>query len=156
MPMKGFSLARRFRFLLSLVPLVIASALGAEDVTPQRVNQADKEPHNWLTYGGTYRAWRYSPLDQVNVSNIQKLAVAWAFQFGDVQGGLQCTPLVADGVMYVVGPNDRVFALDAATGKKPGVTSTNTRKAPSSVTAISAVAWRSDTEMCIWALWTIM
>ncbi len=116
--MKGLSAAQPFRFLLPLVALVIASALSAEDVTPERLNQADKEPHNWLTYGGTYRAWRYSPLDQINASNVQKLSVAWAFQFGDVQGGLQCTPLVADGVMYVVGPNNRVFALDAATGKK--------------------------------------
>src|SRR5438094_5112545 len=38
LPMKGLSLARRFRFLLPLVALVIASALGVEDVTPERVN----------------------------------------------------------------------------------------------------------------------
>jgi len=73
---KGLSAAQPFRFLLPLVALVIASALSAEDVTPERLNQADKEPHNWLTYGGTYRAWRYSPLDQINASNVQKLSVA--------------------------------------------------------------------------------
>ncbi|MEO8127638.1 MAG: hypothetical protein ABI822_11140, partial [Bryobacteraceae bacterium] len=56
----------RLCFVLGLV----AAALGAADVTTQRLNNAAKEPQNWLTYSGTYNAWRYSPLDQINKSNV--------------------------------------------------------------------------------------
>jgi alcohol dehydrogenase (cytochrome c) len=71
----------------------------------------------WPSYGGTQFAWRYSALDQVNTSNVQKLAPAWIFQTGDPDNGLQSTPIVIDGVMYVVTPRSQVFALDAASGK---------------------------------------
>jgi len=104
--------------LFFCVLVSFACMLQAQELSVQRLNQAEKEPHNWLTYGGTYKAWRYSALDQINTGNIGRLALAWAFQTGDVSEGLQCTPLVADGRMYIVGSNNRVFALDAATGKR--------------------------------------
>jgi glucose dehydrogenase len=72
---------------------------------------------DWPFYGGSQLAWRYSALDQVNTSNVKKLAVAWAFQTGDYDQGLQATPLVADGVLYLSTTHSWVFALDAATGK---------------------------------------
>ncbi len=103
------------RFFLALA--VAAGAL-AQDVSPQRLLHADKEPHNWLQYFRTYNAWRYSPLDQVNRSNVRHLVPVWSFQTGDIQGGLQVTPLVADGVMYLSTSWNRVYALDAATGRK--------------------------------------
>jgi alcohol dehydrogenase (cytochrome c) len=106
---------RKLLFVALFFPVL---AIRAQEVTMERLNNSEKEPHNWLTYGGTYKAWRYSPLNQINASNVQKLSAAWAFQLGEVEGGLQCTPLVSDGVMYLIGPNNRVFALDAATGKK--------------------------------------
>ena len=71
---------------------------------------------DWPHYGGQQSAWRYSALDQVNRSNVNKLSAAWAFQVGKVDGGLQSTPIVVDGVMYLSGAWNRVFALDAATG----------------------------------------
>ena len=101
-----------------LLFLLCACVVSAQEITVERLNQAEKEPHNWLTYGGTYKAWRYSPLDQINAANVSRLVPVWAFQTGDVSEGLQCTPLVADGRMYIVGSNNRVFALEAATGKK--------------------------------------
>jgi len=109
--------------LLLVLAVLLAGVVGtqraaAQEVTFQRLAAADKEPQNWLTYGRTYNAWRYSPLDQINRFNIRKLVAAWSFQTGDVEGGLQCTPLVADGVMYISTSWNRVYALDAATGKK--------------------------------------
>src|ERR1035441_1995070 len=56
---------------------------------------------DWPTYGGAYSAWRYSALDQVNRGNVQKLAPAWVFQTGDYENGLQATPIVLDGVLYL-------------------------------------------------------
>jgi alcohol dehydrogenase (cytochrome c) len=73
---------------------------------------------DWPQYGGTYRFWRYSALDQIDRSNVRRLAPVWAFQTGVVEGGFQATPIVVDGVMYVTSSYNRVFALDAATGRE--------------------------------------
>ena len=95
-----------------------AVTLPAAEVTTERLNNAAKEPQNWLTYSGTYNGWRYSPLNQVNSTNVSKLKTEWAFQTGKTEGGFSTTPLVADGVMYITSPGNRVFALDAVTGKE--------------------------------------
>jgi alcohol dehydrogenase (cytochrome c) len=72
---------------------------------------------DWPYYGGTQLAWRYSALDQINKSNVKSLAPAWVFQTGDYEQGLQSTPIVIDGIMYLVTSRSQVFALDAVTGK---------------------------------------
>src|SRR5258706_10878250 len=73
---------------------------------------------DWPSYGGTQLAWRYSALSQVNTANVRKLAPAWVFQTGDYENGLQSTPIVIDGVLYLVTSRSQVFALDAASGKQ--------------------------------------
>src|ERR1041384_85939 len=71
---------------------------------------------DWPHYGGTQYAWRYSALDQINASNVKKLVPAWQFQTGDYEMGLQSTPIVVDGVLYLVTSRNQLFALDGATG----------------------------------------
>jgi PQQ-dependent dehydrogenase (methanol/ethanol family) len=71
---------------------------------------------DWPHYGGTQFSWRYSALDQVNTSNVKNLLPAWIFQTGDYSEYLGSTPIVADGVMYLISASARVFALDAAKG----------------------------------------
>ncbi|MDA2928990.1 PQQ-dependent dehydrogenase, methanol/ethanol family [Acidobacteria bacterium AH-259-O06] len=73
---------------------------------------------NWPHYGGTYQFWRYSALEQINRSNVKKLVPVWAFQTGVVDGGLQATPIVVDGVMYLSSSWNRVFAINAETGRE--------------------------------------
>jgi alcohol dehydrogenase (cytochrome c) len=80
------------------------------------IGQDGSTKANWPSYGGTGLAWRYSALDQINVSNVKKLAPVWAFQTGDYDQGLQATPIVIDGVMYLSTTHSQVFALDAVTG----------------------------------------
>ena len=72
---------------------------------------------NWPTYGGDYSAWRYSKLDQINAANVKEMVPIWAFQTGDYQSGLQSTPIVIDGVMYVSTGSNQIYALDAASGE---------------------------------------
>ncbi|HYM10104.1 MAG TPA: PQQ-dependent dehydrogenase, methanol/ethanol family [Bryobacterales bacterium] len=100
-----------------LLALALASAAWAQSINADRLNHAGQDAQNWLIYSRTYNAWRYSPLDQINRSNLKRLVPVWSFQTGDIEGGLQCTPLVADGVMYISTSWNRVYALDAATGK---------------------------------------
>ena len=73
------------------------------------------EPENWLSYRGTYNGWGYSPLDQVDVSNVENLSVAWAFSTG-TGGGHESPPVVNDGVMFITTPGNQLFALDAQNG----------------------------------------
>jgi alcohol dehydrogenase (cytochrome c) len=75
------------------------------------------DPDNWPQYHRSYNAWRFSPLQQVNKDNVKKLRVAWIHQPGVITHGLQATPIVVDGVMYTIAPDNNVFALNAATGQ---------------------------------------
>lgn len=71
---------------------------------------------DWAHYGGTQFSWRYSSLDQINTGNVKNLAPAWIFQTGDYAENLHSTPIVIDGVMYLISATAQVFALNAATG----------------------------------------
>ena len=88
---------------LSFFYLLSICLLGTE-IDSKRLIEAKKEPHNWMTYSGTYNAWRYSQLDQINQENVNNLVPVWVFQTGIVDGGFSCTPLVVDGVMYITTP----------------------------------------------------
>ena len=82
-----------------------------------RIRNAAAEPQNWLTYWGDYSGRHYSPLAQINASNVAHLQAQWAVQMpGD--GIVQSVPIVVDGVLYTAGPPGEVFALDARTGRQ--------------------------------------
>jgi quinohemoprotein ethanol dehydrogenase len=71
----------------------------------------------WLSYGRTYSEQRYSPLASVNRDNVSTLGLAWYHEFdADSDRGMEATPLIVDGVMYVTTSWSRVHALDARTG----------------------------------------
>ena len=72
-------------------------------------------PGDWPTYSGNVNGNRYSPLSGINVKNVSALRPAWIHPLPYF--GLETTPLVIDGVMYVTGP-DQVQALDARTGRE--------------------------------------
>ena len=76
------------------------------------------KPGDWPLYHGNSKSWRYSELDQINKTNVERLKVAWIHQPGDITGGLQATPIVIDGVLYYISANNKVQALDAASGKE--------------------------------------
>ena len=69
------NLLQSMRISFSLMAVILSVIGGfAGEVDSQRLNNAAKEPHNWLTYGGDYSARRYSALDQINRGNIGKLS----------------------------------------------------------------------------------
>src|SRR5262245_51362164 len=99
--------------------IVLALAIGAgvsAQVTSDRLRRAADEPQNWLTYSGTYSGQRYSPLRQIDPTNVKNLEMQWLFQ-AQVAGSWESSPLVDAGIMYLTQrPND-VVALDAKTGR---------------------------------------
>ncbi len=102
-------------FLFGLC-LPAATPAAAQEVTPERIVHAAKEPQNWLTFYGNYRAWSYSPLNQITGENVHRLVPAWTFPTGG-RGGLESAPIIADGKLYLEDQNSNVFALDGVTGK---------------------------------------
>src|SRR5580704_4278147 len=84
--------------------------------------QSGTKNGEWRTYGGDLASTRYSPLDQINADNFNKLAVAWRFKTDSLgprpEFKFESTPLMVHGVIYSTGGTRRaVVALDAATGE---------------------------------------
>jgi alcohol dehydrogenase (cytochrome c) len=93
----------------------IDSAADDHDLTFARLTRAEREPHNWPTYWGSYRAEHFSELTQIDRRNVAKLQARWAAPMPG-NSPLETTPLVVDGVMYTSGPPGDVYALDARSG----------------------------------------
>jgi len=80
----------------------------------------------WLYYGGDPGGTKYSPLDDINVGNVQRLEVAWQWnhwetpltEYDTRPGYFEATPLMIDGVLYVTTPYNSLAALDAESGKE--------------------------------------
>ena len=68
----------------------------------------------WPVYSGDYSGQRHSPLKQITPDNVHRLMALWTFQTGVIpRRGLEGTPLVVDNVMYMPGPFNNAWALDA-------------------------------------------
>ena len=94
----------------------VFSGYAHSQVTFDRLLNSAKEPQNWMTYSGDYSGKRFSPLDQVNLTNAQHLVAKWVYQTG-ATGKLETSPLEVDGILYATAQDDRAFALDARTGR---------------------------------------
>ncbi len=89
------------------------SAAGGVDAAA--IINADRNPGEWLSHGRTYSEQRFSPLAGVTRDNIGELGLAWSFDLG-VSRGIETTPIVRDGIMYVTASWNIVHALDARSG----------------------------------------
>jgi len=89
--------------LAALITLGIAGAQSGTD---------------WTTYGFTPGETRYSPLKQIDTSNVSRLGLAWSYDVGRGGGNQEATPLAANNTIYSITNWSVVFALDARTGKE--------------------------------------
>ena len=74
--------------------------------------------HAWPGYGGGPLDNRYSPLKQINISNVSHLQIAWQYDTHDGAGDTQNQPIMINGTLYGVTPTHKIVAIDAATGKQ--------------------------------------
>ena len=102
-----------FVILAFCCPYVIAQPVTTEDL-----ENAASDNASWLTYGRDYSGQRFVRLDQITPTNVDRLHPAWVFTTGGDNRGLEATPLIHEGVMYLSADDSRVFALDARTGAK--------------------------------------
>ena len=80
-----------------------------------RINNAAAEPENWLAYGRTYEEQRFSPLEQIDQATVSRLGLAWTYDMKTIRG-LEATPIVVDGLMFISSAWSKVYAFEAATG----------------------------------------
>ena len=94
--------------------LTVIFGLGVPSVTQghQGLLALQKDPKQWVMPNGNYSGWNYSALDQINLSNIQNLTMAWSMQLG-ILDAHEASPLVIGNTMYIVTPKPNyVYALD--------------------------------------------
>jgi quinoprotein glucose dehydrogenase len=112
--------------VLRTVCALAVSALAVTTLsgTPTSARQADTPratPRNppyttWSDYAGSADSMQYSALEQIDKRNVGQLELAWFHPVPDRTGNFGFSPLVVDGVMYVLGAQNAIVALDAATG----------------------------------------
>jgi len=90
---------------------------GPVSITADHLLQGLKDPSRWLTMGGNYEGHRFSPLTQITPDNVSGLQPLWTFQT-DTLGRFETSSLLIDNVLYVTGPNNVNWALDARTGRQ--------------------------------------
>src|SRR5439155_25021874 len=113
-------LGKPYRSLSALVSSVVVW-LALTAVVSSQTGQPSAANGEWPTYNADMRSTRYSPLDQLNGSNFNKLEIAWRFKTDNLgpfpEYKLAGTPLMVKGVLYTTGGTRRsVVALDAKTG----------------------------------------
>ena len=109
----------RIKLLTVLIALGAGPMTAHSAVTEKMIEDSAKSGNEVLSWGLGTQGQRYSPLKQVTTANVARLAPAWAFSFGgEKQRGQEAQPLIHAGKMFVTASYSRIFALDAATGKK--------------------------------------
>jgi PQQ-dependent dehydrogenase (methanol/ethanol family) len=101
------------------LPALAAQPTGqpGAGVDGAKLTGAAADPGEWLSHGRNYFEQRFSPLDKINTGNVHSLGVAWEYRTYSVRG-LEATPIVADGVMFITLAWSKVIALDAKSGKE--------------------------------------
>jgi alcohol dehydrogenase (cytochrome c) len=113
--MRGSRLA--FASGIASVVALSGSLAPAQPVTTSDLLNAAGDNSSWLTYGRDYFGQRFVTLSQITPANVARLHPAWVFATGGDNRGLQATPLVHRGVLYLSADQSRVFALNARTGR---------------------------------------
>src|SRR5580704_10360555 len=109
-----------------LVAAIGVLCAGWQIARAQSPNSAGATKSDWPYYGHDAGGTRYSPLTQINRENVTNLKVAWTFHTGDIsdgsgrpkRSGLETTPILVDGILYLTSPFNRVFAVNPETGKQ--------------------------------------
>lgn len=92
------------------------SALDAAELASETLLKSGGNGSEWGAVGYSYDEQRYSPLNQINDSNVGELGIAWFADLEDARGQ-EATPVMVDGTLYVSHAWSKVSAWDAATGK---------------------------------------
>jgi quinohemoprotein ethanol dehydrogenase len=108
---------------------VSAEEVSGQVLSPQRIRSTTsaidgeaiianvKTTNDWLSYGLDYSESRYSKLSEINTESVKNLGLKWTYNLESLRG-VEATPLVVDGIMYVSASWSVVHAVDVRTGKR--------------------------------------
>src|SRR5215468_6795157 len=117
--MRARKLMVLFLFLTGLLFATwIAAGQQTRRIDDLALRNAGKTGEEWLTYGLTPGETRYSPLKQIDVSNVSRLGLVWSYDVGAGGGSQEATPLYSNGTIFGITNWSIVFAVDARTGKE--------------------------------------
>ncbi len=105
---------QQLKMILGLLVYLSVAYAAAEVVNTAAIEQPGA---NWLSYGRDYSEQRFSPLDEINRDNVDELDLVWSFDFSTARG-MEATPLVHNGVIYISTGWSHAYALDAKTGQE--------------------------------------
>jgi quinohemoprotein ethanol dehydrogenase len=103
--------------VMAALPACTAVAQQPRPVDDAALKNAAQSGDEWLTSGRDYAETHYSPLNQIDASNVKRLGLAWYYDTGSDPGQLEATPIISNGTLYGTLPWSVVFAVDARTGK---------------------------------------
>ena len=116
--------SNKYWLSLSILGILLAGLFPAAqnrraaDIDDGDLRNAGKTGEEWLANGINYAEQRFSPLKQIDTTNVGRVGLAWSYDLGVGGGQQSATPLVVNGVMYAVTNWSIAFALDARTGKE--------------------------------------
>lgn len=103
--------------LTTTYPVAASQPVPGSKVDGRQIVANSKSTREWPTIGLDYAETRFSRLSSIDSSNVKRLGLAWSYDL-ESDKGVEATPLVVDGVMYVTASWSVVHAIDARTGKK--------------------------------------
>jgi PQQ-dependent dehydrogenase (methanol/ethanol family) len=113
----------RGRWLIAIIAIlgisVAVLAQQGKKIDDNALKNAGKNKEEWISYNRDWSETRYSPLDQINATNVSKLGLAWSLDIPNVGAGTrqEATNLISNGVLYSITPYSLVYAVDARTGR---------------------------------------
>ena len=130
---------------LGIAAISIATAQTSRPVDDAVLKDAGRNGDEWLSYNGNWSEQRYSPLNQINASNVSRLGLAWYLDIPMTpkhqQTRQEATPLVRDGVLYSIAPWSVVYAVDARTRQRTVAVGS---RGESRGLAIADLLWRGE------------
>lgn len=104
---------KNIKIIINIIVITLIFSCQSKD---SYLALADGTDGNWLLHGLSYAETRFSPLNQIEESNINELGLDWSLDLG-MKRGIEATPIIKDGIMYLTGPWSVVFAVDLRTHK---------------------------------------
>jgi quinohemoprotein ethanol dehydrogenase len=127
--MRIVTIVRNIKGIRVIFPAALLAAMvwvaGAQQsksankrVDDDALKNAAKNSDEWVTYGRDYAETHFSPLKQIDTTNVSRLGLAWSWNTESPKGGrIEATPLMSNGVMYGSLAWGVLFAVDARTGQ---------------------------------------
>jgi alcohol dehydrogenase (cytochrome c) len=108
--------------MTGMAPTLLSSCSQKDPmwVSNEMLLDAENQTENWLHHAHDYASTRYSTLDQINQNNVKNLVPDWTFRYHQeaVKGKQECSSIVVNGVIYLTGAANRIYAIDGRTGEE--------------------------------------